>query len=396
MNILLHKKYLGTSQHALLKDSMLKWVSCDDQDCLVYGGDNGHYRSLEPLVKIMEDEVPALVPSEYTRMMQICGEANPQWRYVIPSDTYNKNLKNVIRSLTEIQERLPSFEYFKTYVDSQDVFRRLVPASINRKVCEEILKKEDNSIVKNILDSSKDARALIPQYDRSSTKTGRLVVKGGPQVLTLKKEYRNIFIPSSKGSKIYEVDFSSLEPRVAANISRDHVGADVYSSFIEHYGIRITREAAKLAVLCAMYGAGNATLKSQLKKQGLDTSPDYLIKKVKEYFGVSDLVKKLRAQLSTSGMIFNYFGRPINVDDNRDSLLLNNYLQSTAVDVALLGFSKFCQELGDKVLPLFIIHDALFFEAKDIDFAEICEYLSNGFSIESFGNFPLKITEFEV
>ena len=101
----------------------------------------------------------------------------------------------------------------------------------------------------------------------------------------------------------------------------------------------------------------------------------------------------LKSQAKELGFIKNYFDRPIVIDDARDSILINNYLQSTAVDVSLMGFKKFCDDMKDKIRPVFIIHDALFFELEDNYLSDIKEYLSNGFDLEDLGNFPLTITE---
>ena len=69
-------------------------------------------------------------------------------------------------------------------------------------------------------------------------------------------------------------------------------------------------------------------------------------------------------------------------------------MQSSAVDIALLGFLDFCTKLKNIVDPLFIIHDALVFEADPKQLAHITEYVDKGFELKEVGNFPLKITEF--
>ena len=114
---------------------------------------------------------------------------------------------------------------------------------------------------------SKNSMLPVPAYDRVSTKTGRLTIKSGPQILTLKREFRSIFSPSSSKSKLFEIDFISLEPRVALNFANVHASNDVYLSFIQNSGINISRDAAKLAVLCSLYGAGETRLDALLRKE---------------------------------------------------------------------------------------------------------------------------------
>ena len=362
MSVLLHKTFLGTRQHALLKDLMVKWTDNESSE-FVYGNER-HARSIHPLLRLFDVTVPDLVPQEFKKAMLACGSDNPPWRFILPKKLYNKNLKVLFTSLAEAEKKITSSRYTSVYQEISQLFTLLQPASLDVCACKLILEREDNHIVRSIVKMSLDSMCPVPTYDRVSTKTGRLTIKGGPQVLTLKKDYRTIFKPRSATARLYEIDFSSLEPRVASNIAGRSPGQDVYSSFMEYSGISITRDAAKLAVLCSLYGAGKYNLQSQLRKQSSDVTADFLIKKVKEYFRVSALLADLKKQAKDSGMIENYFGRPIVVDDARDSVLVNNYLQSTAVDVSLLGFNEFCSTFAGKISPLFIIHDALFFEAS--------------------------------
>lgn len=394
MSVLLHREFLGTNQHILLKNSMIRWTD-EDTGEFVYGGKNND-RSIHPFLKLLSIDVPDLIPKEFIRAMSICGSESPQWQSILPKRLYNDNLKRLITCLSEAEKQISECRYTPIYKQTNSLFKMLRPSFLDVGACDDILRREDNHIVKNILNVSSGGLCPVPLYDRVSTKTGRLTIKQGPQVLTLKKEFRSIFKPRSKTSRLYEVDFSSLEPRVASNIARRSPGDDVYSSFMEYAGITsITRDAAKLAVLCSLYGAGKYNLQNQLRKQSSAVSADFLIESVKEYFKIDPLLKTLKKQAGELGMIENYFGRPILVDDERAPVLINNYLQSTAVDVSLLGFTDFCSKLSDKILPLFVIHDALFFEAENNYLKEIKCYLDSGFCYSGLGKFPLTITEFK-
>lgn len=392
MSVLVHKNVLGTQKHALLKDGMLKWTDFVDSGDLKYGV-TGSPASIEPLLEIFKIHVPELVPLPFRRAMEVCGEPNPLWSAVMPRPLYNGRLKDVLSSLSEAFIRISTSSYYEVYKKSNNLFKMLQPSCLNTERCRLILESEDNHVVRGILKASSAGLCQAPIYDRASTKTGRLTIKTGPQVLTLKKEYRDIFVPSHKNKKIFEVDFSSLEPRVASNIAQRSHNDDVYLSFMDFSGIKISRDAAKLAVLCALYGASSYNLQRQLREQGSSVSAASLIQKVNEYFSINELAFGLKKQAADTMSIENYFGRPIAVDDVRPAVLINNYLQSTAVDVSLLGFEKISTDMREKIRPLFIIHDAMFFEAEESHLSEIGEYLSNGFTIEGLGKFPLKVTK---
>ena len=393
MSIILHQDFLGTDRHLLLRGTEIKWTLDTTAD-FTYGACNSS-RSIEPLLELYGIDLPDLIPPRFKKAMSECGARKPLWSAVVPKRLYNRNLKDVLQKLAAAEEEIAKSEYTKVFLGSNRLFDALHHSLIDVPACKKILSTEDNHVLKSILAMSREAKCPAPIYDRVSTKTGRLTIKQGPQALTLKKEYRSIFKPKSTSSKIYEIDFASLEPRVASNIANRSPGDDVYLSFMEHAGLSITRDAAKLAVLCSLYGAGKYNLQKQLKKQGSDMTADYLIRRVKEYFSVNDLLSSLRQQVKLTGKIENYFGRPIVVDDARDSVLVNNFLQSTAVDISLLGFADFCEVMKDKLTPLFVIHDALFFEAKDEYIKDIKEYLVDGFCHTRLGRFPLTITEFK-
>ena len=87
----------------------------------------------------------------------------------------------------------------------------------------------------------------------------------------------------------------------------------------------------------------------------------------------------------------NLYGRKLVVDDER--LKLPYFVQSTAVDVALTGFSKILSRFAEMV-PLFVIHDALVVDAeKDL----LHELSQTGLEVdvEPLGKFYLSVKTLE-
>ncbi len=392
MSLLINKDYLGFSHHALLDNGMLKWTDKEEGD-YYFGFEEEKANSLEPLLHLWKSSISDFIPKEVKMSFKECGCDYAPWSLVIPSKRYKGLLAKFIDDATKALQQVEGDVYSTFFSETNELFSYLKGASISVEACNEYLSKNDNHVLKSITKMSSFGRLPIPKYNRVSTKTGRLTIKEGPQFLTLKKEHRSIFRPTNPANKLYEIDFISLEPRVASNIANRKTTSDVYTSFVSASNINITREVAKLAVLCALYGAGESRLASVLKQDDVTITAKTLIKKVKEYFGISGLAKSLRLQ-AKCGHITNCFGRPIYVDDARDSILINNFLQSSAVDIALLGFLDFCTKLKNVVDPLFIIHDALIFEASPEHLKRINEYVDKGFELKEVGNFPLKITEF--
>ena len=394
MSLLITKEVSGLLYDIILKDGMMKRATEDDSPsyCL---GLTGSYDSVEPLLELYDRETPTLVPDSHRLAFKECGYTGfVPWSRVLPAALYKSSFRNFVDSVNDSLELFSELPYPAFFRNTNKLFSMLSPAFLDKSACSRFLEEGDNHVLSSMLKlSDATGKIPVPVYNRVSTKTGRLVVKAGPQILTMKKEHRDVFRPSSPTSSLYEVDFTSLEPRVALNVAGRDCSSDVYTSFASESGLDVSRDVAKLAVLCALYGAGKYRLESVLRKDNSPVKAHTLLKAVKSYFCIATLSRALVKE-AESGMISNCFGRPIEVDDSRNTVLINNFLQSSAADIALAGFLDFCETFSESIRPLFIIHDALVFEAAPENLAPITEYVNKGFNIKSMGNFPLKITEF--
>lgn len=392
MSLLINKHFIGFTHHALLDDDMLRWTNDFGNPAYCFGFDNSPL-SLEPLLDLFSEPCPSLAPPEVINSFKECGYDYAPWSKVMPPKRFKKIFAQFISDIQRCQEKISASEYSNFFVETNRLFSYLRPSTISEARCRKLLKQGDNHSLKNILEMSRGNILPVPLYNRTSTKTGRLTIKGGPQILTLKKEFRTIFTPAKKGNKLYEIDFTSLEPRVALNIAGKPTGSDIYTSFSKERGLNVQRDISKLAILCSLYGAGTAKLDSVLRSSSHSISASALMKEVNEHFQITVLSKALRSQAS-EGAITNCFGRPIVVDEARDAILVNNFLQSSATDIALAGFLDFCEKLKDDVKPIFIIHDALIFEADPNKLDSVVQYINNGYELSEVGNFPLSISEF--
>ena len=82
-------------------------------------------------------------------------------------------------------------------------------------------------------------------------------------------------------------------------------------------------------------------------------------------FDVSYRGFKLNSELKANGFIKNCFGRPIIPNTSDPRILYNYFVQSSAVDVSLIGFydiQKALIEQGMKSRIVFIVHDACFID----------------------------------
>jgi hypothetical protein len=265
----------------------------------------------------------------------------------------------------------------RTFLDSLQNFdlnvRKIASESVN---IDALLKHLNNQI---------NGMARI-EYSTSGTTTGRLIVTNGPNFLTLPREARSCIQSSRKDARIYSIDFTSLEPRVALWEGSDDLGfEDVYASVMQMCEVS-NRDDAKLATLSALYGAGVRRLSAQL---GNLRAAKQLMERVKDYFGIAQLQQKLDGQ-ANQGIIKNRFGRPLHEAVKQPRLRVNHYVQSTAAELALLLFADLC-EPNPEVRPLVVIHDALIVEVPD---ASKDKFFSDASNLHFEGTwFPTKVEE---
>ncbi len=212
------------------------------------------------------------------------------------------------------------------------------------------------------------------KYDHS-TKTGRLKVVDGPRVLTLPKEHRGILASRYPGGRIVSVDFVSLEPRLALHAVGRPGSGDAYEEMSQQMGE--SRARTKIATLSFLYGAASS-----------DGVASDVRAKVREHFRVDRLREVI---LGCRGR--NAYGRPLPVDEDR--LLIPHWVQSSAVDVCLLGFSEVVDRLGALADPLFLVHDALFLDVPPENLQGVSAAVAEGVNVSPFGHFAFSLNGLE-
>ena len=390
MSALISKNFLGTDADFVIENEMGKW-SNDASGVEYVIGDPKSALSVDQLLSLYGIEIPSVATDRFRTAMNVVGSQAPPWQKIIPRKEYISRFRDLVSKAQSAVSVLQGNEYSSFFLKSNSVFSSLVPSHVDVAALDSYLAEQDVAALRSVKRLLSGSVLPAPNYNRVKTKTGRLTIVEGPQILTLKKEFRSVFKSSFEGGSLYEIDFVSLEPRVALNLAKgDDSQDDVYKCFVDTHDLQITRDTAKLAVLCALYGAGTSKLTRVLKQDNSKVTARQLLSKISAFFGVNDLTDVLKSQ-SKSGYITNYFGRPIEIDDNRGSILVNNFLQSTASDLAIHAFSSFSEDKKFPALPVFIIHDALVVDVMPGNEVALEDYLKDGFTHEKLGRFPLKL-----
>ena len=284
----------------------------------------------------------------------------------------------------------------ETFYREQKVLRGLAAGKIDYSSLRSFFNEKSNKkrIGESVLNSFRPDDAGFMNsviYSTVNTSTGRMTIEKGPQILTAPKEVRNFLVSKYPAGKVIQADLISLEPRVGRLLTGGSVERDVYESIgKELFQGKLSREQVKKSLLCAMYGAGQRTLKSLLPP---GTKVKEVTESLRKYIDFYEVVRSKRVELRENGQMKNYFGRPIVPSSDRDSVIYNNWLQSTAVDIALLSFEKLIEKMSFAD-PVFLIHDAILFDVPGeyLDKAE--EIISQGIEIPEIGNFPMSYSFF--
>lgn len=334
------------------------------------------------------------------------------WLFVLKEEEFSNQIDCYVKNLVEQYQKINLAYVIKIQQPTEEiVFDNLEPCKVHPDVYQEILDQENNSItdrtyIHSFRPQGNDNLALNVEYSRAKALTGRLTVEHGPQILLIKKELRQKLL-SQKSSRhesghIWFLDYSALEPSVLLALTSQNNRADklqsyediinksILQSISSIFGVcytdpyeqvlksqnldtQISRDISKLTTLSLLYGASEDVIASRLEKQGVKYPYDF-IDAVEEFFQLEQLKSDLLEQHSEhSSYIQNYYGRLIqipesaqeNTNSSFESKLLNFYIQSTAVDVALFGFSQIINKIksipkAEKLMvPIFVLHDAL-------------------------------------
>jgi len=315
------------------------------------------------------------------------------WFHIVPKKAFLSHMKEIFsKALTQISLENDN-RYIGTFLSEREMLCTLNRAKLDLNKVQNYIKDEENPALKKNLESFTGTDQWAPEvfYSQTSTATGRLVVKKGPQILTLPKKYRDIFTSRYEEGHIMEIDFTSLEPAVLANLQEITIQGDIYETLSKKiFDGEISRGITKVLMLSALYGASTTTLQNLIPKK---YSAKELITKIHTFFDTRRLIGSLKKEIKESGFMYNFFGRRIKKTD--EYRLVSHYLQSTAVDVALLGFKEIFIKIKEwDVSPLYIVHDAMVIDVSSRYLDKLQKIADDGIKIPQLGKFSLKMKPF--
>lgn len=399
MDFCIHKFVLGSDKHVINRGDLVAFDDEIPDDVLLVLPPNVIANNDIRLLFALENkDIDTSPPTKYAKQFSLvsrnCQNILPPWKKIIPKDVYKQWVKTLVETTKLRISELDSKYFINTFSKQNSLFDSFNEFPIDLDKIRFYEKNDPSFSNKSTITSfypKLDGLSQKIKYDRISSRTGRLTVKSGPKVLTLKKEYRDIIKSRFKGGRIMSVDYSSLEARILLySMGHQTVNGDLYDQIREAvFNGDVDRPTAKLGCLAVIFGSGEASLSGALNIDRVKAKS--IIKEIKKYFKVyqfnSDLTEKIQNE-----SIRNHYGRLVILEDR--STLVNSYIQSTGVDVALLGFTKLVNVVENTdIIPLFVLHDALVLDVpahEDLEkYTSVCE------SIPGFvQRFPVHVEPF--
>jgi len=386
VQLVVKKKVLGTKYDLIVEeDGTHHYATIGEQlpkDALVVP--SRRYHEIRKLYGLKWRSFP---PERFKRPYEVLLQdrrLDLPWEKLIPQTLFKKALAVYVQGLWSDLCSLKPRYYESVFEKHSPLFYSLERAAIDVGLFNRFMRKAEGSATGAILKSFNPVKPVRGvwyadpvEYDRISSLTGRLKIRKGPGILHLKREYRPCIVSRyGDDGAIYYLDYKSLEPRLLLSICdpEAEIPKDPYLYAARTMGVEddIDREHIKTAIISMIYGAGDSELVRQLKPY--ISYPEDFVKSVKERFGVEELKERLRTEYEAHGgrMIYNRYGRPIFSEGTAPYVLVNYFIQSTAVDIALFGFSRIVDKILksgaiDLIKPLFVLHDALILDVhKDV------------------------------
>lgn len=268
-------------------------------------------------------------------------------------------------------------------------------------IIDEILKyRELSKLIGTYLDTIPtlidDSSRLHSTFIQTGSATGRMASKDPniqniPNKTELGRKIRDAFI-TDKGWKLIAFDYSQIELRIAAFLSKDEKfvdifkrGEDVHAAVAAQvFGVptesitKSMRSQAKVINFGVMYGMGVTALQ---KNMGVDRKAAQ--KFYNDYFerfsGLRDYLEGVKAEAARQGYTETYFGRRRYFDGIKSKLpfiraaaermAINAPIQGTEADVvklAMIRIDEYIQrkDLSKDVHILMQVHDEIVLEAK--------------------------------
>jgi len=386
----------------LVFDKNKKLVNRKKEKTDIFIGSSKDKKSISYFSKNAGTELELEIPIKYRNMWAFIKK-NPDWSSVLGFEKFVSMCLRLVNKTESFLNHKENLYYYKTVKDHYELFEEIQNAKVSKEKLLEYINSVEKYRAKQILENiDKEKMMFKPiSYSLFNTTTGRMTVDSGLNLLTLKKENRNIICSSFENGKVLEIDIKNLEPRILMGMFNKEVPEDIYTWIAEtviddkgYKGIDSTqRDFIKELTFKILYGASMNTIKKDLKDMDWLYDIEDIVGRIKSNMGYHELAIKIKTEMQ-EGYFKNHYGRKL----KNSSANINHFLQSTGVDVSMLCFKKInnvLKQSGMNFKIIGFIHDAMIIDADEKSSSTILKNLNKkNIEVEGFNNkFPIIITE---
>lgn len=328
--------------------------------------------------------------------------------YALAGEEFNINSPKQMGTILFDKLGLPPIKKTKTgYSTSADVLEKLAPHHqiVDYILLHRQLGKLQSTYIEGLLKVIEpETHKIHTFYNQALTATGRLSstepnLQNIPIRLEEGRKIRKAFIPSKVGWKLLAADYSQIELRVLAHISRDpklmeafQMNMDIHTKTASDvFGVppeqvtSLMRRQAKAVNFGIVYGISDYGLSQNLniaRKEAKDFIDLYFVhfQGVREY--MDQIVKLAKKQGYVQTLLHRRRYLPdinssnFNLRSFAERTAMNTPIQGTAADIIKLAMVKLAEELKARNLEsrmLLQVHDELIFEVPPHELAEMQE-----------------------
>ncbi|OEH84453.1 DNA polymerase I [Desulfuribacillus stibiiarsenatis] len=320
--------------------------------------------------------------------------------YTLAGEEFNINSPKQMGHILFDKLGLPPIKKTKTgYSTNADVLEKLADQHeiVDRILLHRQLVKLNSTYIEGLLKVvNPETQRIHTFYNQALTATGRLSstepnLQNIPIRLEEGRKIRKAFVPSEKGWKLLAADYSQIELRILAHISKDarmieafHQGIDIHTKTASDvFGVPLEavdshmRRQAKAVNFGIVYGISDYGLSQNLnisRKEAKEFIDLYLahFSGVKEY--MSSIIKLAKKQGFVQTILHRRRYLPdihspnFNIRSFAERTAMNTPIQGTAADIIKLAMVRIDEELQQRNLKtrmLLQVHDELIFEVPE-------------------------------
>ena len=325
--------------------------------------------------------------------------------YMLADEEFNINSPQQLGIILFEKLNLPGKKKTKTgystnkeVLESLEEYHEIIPLLIEYRQT----MKLKSTYVDGLIPKIKEDSRIHTTFTQTVTSTGRLSsvepnLQNIPIRLELGSKIRTFFTAPA-GKKIMDADYSQIELRVLAHISKDQVMQNAFNNGIDVHKVtasqvfdvpldevtKAMRSKAKAVNFGIVYGISEFGLAKNIGTSWREAK-DYIEKYLNKYSGIHTYMTEIVKEAKEKGYVTTLYGRRRYIPELRNKnknmiqfgerIAMNTPIQGTAADIIKIAMNKLYKALRDNNLKsklVMQVHDELIVETyeDEIDIVE--------------------------